>query len=145
MTKEQTLKKLVRIEAANLKVEATPQELAKLNFSKLNSGDTGRCIYGQMTGFCYSDRANELIVKCAPRVYNGGFGLGSINNLNGAPAELNGEYRGIKYHSPIEVFIHLNSYDYNSGKANNKILIDYLQGRNKILTFIKRSPFGIGS
>lgn len=55
--------KLVRKEIISLKKKATSEELCKLNFSTLAPSNTEKCIYGQMTGDCDSDRARELSPK----------------------------------------------------------------------------------
>jgi hypothetical protein len=61
------LKEDVRKEAEALRKHATPQELSRLNLSKLEPEDLDSCIYGQMTGSCYSRRACDLISICAIR------------------------------------------------------------------------------
>ena len=43
--------------------KATDEELYKLDEDWLDAGDGERCIYGQMTGDCDSDRAKELMSK----------------------------------------------------------------------------------
>jgi hypothetical protein len=59
------LKEDVRKEAEALRVHATKEELAKLNYSHLDTTDRRYCVYGQMTGNCYSQRSAELINNCA--------------------------------------------------------------------------------
>lgn len=61
----ENLKDDVRKEAENLRKYATKEELEKLDFDKLDSSDRTRCIYGQMTGNCFSQRSAELINNCA--------------------------------------------------------------------------------
>lgn len=59
------LKEDVKKEAEALRVHATKEELGRLDFDYLDSSDRRYCIYGQMTGNCYSERSAELINICA--------------------------------------------------------------------------------
>jgi hypothetical protein len=59
------LKKLVLQEIENLKIYATYEEIGKLDFETFNPVHTKNCIYGQMTGDCFSPRAVELLDLCA--------------------------------------------------------------------------------
>lgn len=121
---------LVMDEAKNLKKFATKEELDRLDIYTLDSNDKTKCIYGQTTGDCMSDRAIELIKKCAKRVYHASPGSpGDSKKLNGSPNKINrrGVAYCINYFSPIEVFI-----DRADIKMNGK-LIDYLQGKRKRL------------
>lgn len=47
-----------------LKQNATKEELSQLNFETLNPDNGRLCIYGQITGDCFSNRAFELIQTC---------------------------------------------------------------------------------
>lgn len=116
---------LVKEEARRLRIHATPKELSRLNFEKLNPEASDLCIYGQMTGDCYSLRASELIVKCADRPFSE-----RIHSYTPIPVwskklqsrilrQLDITRDG---YSPIEYYIA------QSG-SKNKELIDYLQGR----------------
>lgn len=51
-------------EITNLKQYATKEEINKLDFTDLNPNLRYSCIYGQMTGNCWSPRALELITLC---------------------------------------------------------------------------------
>jgi predicted NAD-dependent protein-ADP-ribosyltransferase YbiA (DUF1768 family) len=59
------LKKLVIKEAKNIKKFATKEEIDKLLADSVAPTSTNMCIYGQMTGNCYSQRALELLDLCA--------------------------------------------------------------------------------
>jgi hypothetical protein len=59
------LKQLVIAEAYVLREHPTQEERRRLNFDLLKAGDVHSCIYGQMTGSCFSVRADELILLCA--------------------------------------------------------------------------------
>jgi len=133
--KDWRMKRLVIQEAKNLKRYATKNELSYLDFDNLKPDNKGGCIYGQMTGNCFSRRAEDLIIRCAPRVYKiNSVGqtpalYGLINNrLNGKPSYEKARYT---YFSPIEVFIYN-----NRNKENNKRLIDYLKDKNNNLKFV---------
>lgn len=60
------LKEDVMKEAEGLRVHATSEELGHLEAALLRPTDARYCIYGLMcNGDCYSQRAAELIDKCA--------------------------------------------------------------------------------
>jgi hypothetical protein len=59
MTKKEFIA-LVISEIENIKQKATAEEIGKLNFYHLLPMYKTDCIYGQMTGNCYSARAKEL-------------------------------------------------------------------------------------
>lgn len=126
---------LVKKEAANLKKNASKEEIGKLRFDLLVPANTNKCIYGQMTGFCYSIRANDLIKNCAERVYkNNGRDYVRELPLNGKPTFLRSDsiWRAAQYYSPIEVFI---LQPGNQENGNNERLIKYLKGETKTLKF----------
>ena len=136
MTKRKKLMiELVKDEAKKLKKIATKEELSKLDFNNLFPTSPSRCIYGQITGDCFSERAGELIIECAKRVYNYIDHYSILRDLpvNGKPKELEKSYnRGNFYFSPIEVFI--DQRDKNC-YYNNKILVSYLRGEINRLNF----------
>lgn len=134
---KETLQKLVIKEATRLKKHATKEELSKLDFDTLHPDHWQRCIYGQMTGDCFSQRAYELILECAPRVYvaplsdSTSCGLEPDGKLNGKPHSIkHHSVRGDYYFSPIERFIYLPG---NKGKT--KKLISFLKGKTTKLEF----------
>jgi hypothetical protein len=136
------IQELVKKEASKLKEYATQEELEQLDFNTLRPYVSYNCIYGQMTGSCYSDRANELILKCAERVYirtphtTFSDGVLAYQTLNGGPHPItDNRGRCEFYHSPIEVYVILNKE--NSTTVNNKMLIDYLQGVTTELDFVE--------
>lgn len=86
-----------------------------------------------MTGDCYSERANELILNCALRVYVPSTRYSEMLSdakLNGKPHPIYGgsDKRHFEYHSPIEIFI------FHSDKAKNTKLIEFLKGEREKLT-----------
>jgi hypothetical protein len=128
------MKKLAIIEATNLKKYATAEEINELDIEELDPDHTSRCIYGLMTGYCYSDRANELILQCCTRVYESN--LKEPDDPDIKDAKLNGKpmptiNRRYAYHSPIETLI-LND---TPKKEYQKKLIRFLKGKTKTLSF----------
>lgn len=53
----------VKEELDTIKRLATSEEIAKLELSTFDPHTPSKCIYGQMTGECSSDRAKELFPK----------------------------------------------------------------------------------
>lgn len=121
--------KLVIEEAKNLKKHATKEEIERLDFENLRVFDSNQCIYGQTTGNCYSDRAVELIQKCARRVYkaNSSPDVVKRKDLNGSPVKACRDY----YWSPIEVFIAKARMSGNH--LMNRRLIQFIKGEIKTL------------
>lgn len=111
---DETLQLLVDQEIANLKKYATKEEIDNLNLDDFCATGERSCIYGQMTGSCYSERANYLIGKCAPFLYKNPKSLPFTESpLNGRPVKNREKY---KHFSPIEVFIARYEEDYEGGK-----------------------------
>lgn len=52
-------------EATRLKRQVTTEEINRLDLETLDPSKRVFCIYGQMTGDCYSKRAEYLLDKCA--------------------------------------------------------------------------------
>lgn len=134
-TRKEVMQKLVKEEARNLKKFATKEEINKLGVRALDPESKYSCVYGLMTGNCFSERAVELIEKSCKRVYNKGR-LNGVEDakVNGSPKNKDrNEYGPCKYYSPIEVFI----YQYeNRENGNNERLIKYLKGEIKTLRFV---------
>lgn len=117
--------KLVIDEAKALKKHAMKYEKDRLDFVRLEATSTYRCIYGQMTGWCYSERAVELIEKCAKRVYvaERGVSMTTESHLNGSPKTAHRD----EYWSPIEVFIG------KEDEGANEKLVKFIKGEIKSL------------
>lgn len=113
---DEELEALVQEEIANLKKYATKGELSNLNIETFNGLDPHLCIYGQLTGYCNSPRAEELMKICCPRVYIPGDGdPTSHRGLNGSPRDKSrkdvcGLYQ---FWSPIEVLVAHQNIDIN--------------------------------
>lgn len=118
------LKDLVRGEAAKLREVITKKEASKLDFQTLDGENKDRCIYGQLTGYCFSNRAANLILKCCERVYipNTKY-CDELKNakLNGEPHKVKADRRYESYYSPIEKWLRV------STKKAQKNLIQYLK------------------
>ena len=134
--------KLVKEEARNLKKKATKTELSNLDFKELNPSTPHRCIYGQITGDCFEERAKNLIEKCATKIYQYKENMNGLYNseLNGKPNFEIQSRKGFSFlctpdiihYSPIECFI---TNPLNKRNGNNKTLINYLKGKTKTLRF----------
>jgi hypothetical protein len=122
------MRQLVIEEATNLKKHATQEELNKLDIKRLFSSQVDLCVYGQMTGICFSERATELMKTCCKRVYNTDAGSVRDCSVNGSPENKN----RIHFWSPIEVFI--DQYR-NQNNGNNEQLIKFLKGEIDVLNF----------
>jgi len=61
--KKKDFLQLVEAEALHLRNNATDKEKDNLDFDALYANSSTRCVYGQMTGTCDSDRAKELYPK----------------------------------------------------------------------------------
>lgn len=59
----------VKAEATALKQYASKDELEKLNDEIINPFHYQECVYGLMTGDCYSERASELIFNCCKKFF----------------------------------------------------------------------------
>lgn len=131
MTRLEEMKALATEEAVKLKEHATKEELGKLNLKRLDPRISNTCIYGQMTGYCSGQRANELIMLCANRVYNvRESDTAQDAKLNGEPHQIAGDKtRHAYYQSPIEILI----YDENGGKGDAAKLISFLKDETQTL------------
>lgn len=106
------LKEDVRKEAEALRVHATKEERGRLDLKRMDPNSPIRCYYGLMTGECDSERATELIKKCASVYINNDSSFGNMT-----PVE---EFR-YYYWSPVEWYI---TYP----EARNANLIAFLRG-----------------
>lgn len=128
----------VKHEINMLKKLATPEELSNLNFDTFNYRSESKCIYGQMTGSCESNRAEELMDASCIRVMNV---RGGVNNVEGKTfteikSKINGEntgqgwyksnYRNYSHLSVLEAYISLKD-------AKNEHIIKYLKGEVETL------------
>ena len=90
-------------EAILLKLHATRRELSRLDFEMCDGLNAFRCIYGQLTGYCFSERALKLIQKCAT-VFFCSFDL-NFDNIDKASIKKSLHCSGeIRYYSAIEMY-----------------------------------------
>ncbi len=128
------LNALVMTEAKRLKKNATEAEINKLSFEDLDSSKSHNCIYGQMAGYCFNDRATELIEASCTKVlervilpkHKDMMAPPILGKLNGSPKKTHRD----NYWSPIEMFIDL---ERNKKNGNNQRLIAYLKGETEML------------
>ena len=116
ITKE--LELLVKDEAEKLKIHATPEEIGRLNFKNLRHEMTERCIYGQMTGDCYSKRATQLLKKCTTPYSS------FLSPYRKPDKKTFTNDRWV--FSPIEFYI-------ANSESKREALIDFLQGKSETL------------
>lgn len=133
ITKKQFLSD-VRHEIDALKANATDAEKRKLDFDDFDPEDPDCCIYGQMTGFCRSIRAKELMDLACIRVVENPYDndFKTWEKVNGC---VNGEYTGQMYQE-YSNFTHLSTleaYIYMS-EANSGNVIAYIKGETDTLT-----------
>ena len=128
--KKSILFALVIAEATALKKSATSAEIAHLNFNRLTPIDHKGCIYGQMTGSCFSPRATKLIESCAPKFIEAEIG-DEITELEDCKLTETHERHTVDdeyYFSPIEVLI-----SQPKTKGNAERLIAFLKGETEVL------------
>lgn len=135
MTKRrQKLLELVKEEAKFLRKKLTKEEKEKLDFETFCPRLVSKCVYGQATGSCNSQRALELIMEGCQRVYKNDeeHDLQDLP-LNGKPYIPTKEawwgevIRIANYYSPIEVYIA------EDDETNNYNLLEYIKGTKKTL------------
>ena len=107
---------MVLQEADHLREHATDEEKGKLDFSQLEVSHYTMCIYGQMTGSCYSSRAFTLYSKLldGESVDKSGYTFSVLNEKGNF--KLNNPRC-----TPIEVYITMKG-------AKNESLISYIKG-----------------
>lgn len=117
---------LVKEEANNLRINATVDEIGRLDIERLNPQSSTLCVYGQMTGDCESDRSIELINSCcSSRILNVKY-----NNFNSRSFRkghrFNNNVSGIRadkmLFSPIEIFL------WYSTENDRVRLVEYIKG-----------------
>lgn len=135
------LKEDVRKEAEALRVHATKEERDRLEFTSLTPTNTYGCIYGQMTGNCYSQRASLLIHACCVRYFKHNVVpalFDTPSNMRRIQEHVNGIVvddfinerslsKAESHFSAIEAYICL-------PEANNANLIAFLRGETETLT-----------
>jgi len=124
----------VRHEVEMLKKHAYPVQLNRLDFDTFDPDHRSQCIYGQMTGSCYSREAQTLMNKACIKVFNTEYNTIQYKTFTEIKGLINGKYnkqtwkrvsagdREMSYLSALEGYILLKG-------AKNHNIIDYLQGK----------------
>lgn len=120
----QKLKKRVLEEATLLKQYATLAEINKLENVEIYAFSDIGCIYGRMTGSCYSERAHELLSKCAIWPYSVDIDYFKKTSM-GVKRWIRAREDRFYGHSPIEYYIY-------HREEKIPILIDYLLGKREL-------------
>lgn len=134
----QRLVELAVQEATKLRELTTESEKAKLYPNSIWAKSRTSCIYGQISGHCFSDRAHELMKICAPRVYE------RPDNKNLVDCRLTPTTKSVRraiesrddiatrtrYWSPIEVLITMwdDPFGPNFNSDNMVNLAKYIKG-----------------
>lgn len=109
----------VLYEINHIKKHATKEEISRLDFEEFSPERIDKCIYGQMTGDCFSKRAEQLMPKKHDAIFNLLNGKSKINFIK--DMQLNDE----QSFTVLEVFVSLNYKDQNAG------IIRYLKGETE--------------
>lgn len=132
ITKKQFLADVMH-EIDMLKIHATSTEKGKLDFYEFDPENPDCCIYGQMTGWCRSNRAKELMDLACTRVVENDtqneFGI-----WNEVKICVNGVYTGqmynrqnqFSYMSTLEAYIYMKD-------AKSEAIIAYIKGETDTL------------
>lgn len=106
----------VMAELDNIKAKATKEEIGRLNLESFNPNSPTKCIYGLMTGECFSNRAKELTPKTYDSIgWGNSFGRQQFTKGN------------------MECFTALEKYLYMVKEATHAKIIDYLKGSTSVL------------
>ena len=117
------LKQRVLEELTLLKQHATTEEISLLNEIEINPARHDTCIYGAMTGSCFSDRAHELLSKCATP-YSQTIYILKPTKM-GVKRWMKVRERKETFYSPIEYYIY-------QRRKNIPLLTDYLLGKREL-------------
>jgi len=131
----------VKAEATKLRDLATEEEKDRLNAGDLVPRIYSHCIYGQMTGDCFSPRASYLISACCRSFFTSQIGLDEYEPSAEAALSAHASTQYMedvsegsfehqradgKFYSSIEAYIMI-------PEAKNAELIAYLKGETDIL------------
>ncbi len=132
--KEQIFIKHVISEIEALRIHASSEQKAKLDFDSFEPMSGEQCIYGQMTGDCFSAEAAKLIKKCSSKLVTFNTYLKELSDLESYPkieaTEITRD--NTEYYTLLEQFITMLEYN----KYNQNIL-SYIKGTSRKLTLKK--------
>ena len=117
------LKQRVLEELTLLKQHATTEEISLLNEIDILPGSPSACIYGAMTGYCFSERAHELLSKCA-QPYSESVGVFRPTKM--------GIKRWMKIREVKETFFSPVEYYIYQRQKNIPLLTEYLLGKREL-------------
>lgn len=103
----------VKAELDNIKVNATKEEIGKLDMNTFIHTDYDACIYGQMTGYCSSNRAKEIYPKLYLEI---GVGYSDYRPFTRQNMHIGSDF------TPLEKYL------YMVKKPMHKTIIAYLKG-----------------
>ncbi len=128
--KQKTFIKDVIKEIEALKENANKEQKTKLIFATFIPDKPEQCIYGQMTGDCWSLEAAELIEKCNPGLTQVFSFIGDISWLKTYPKKEASKEKRQKYSyiTLLEQFIVIEKY-----KKYNQNILSYIKGTTNIL------------
>jgi hypothetical protein len=114
--KRKEFNEMVSKEINHLRTHATDEEKSRLDFETFDRSDDRYCIYGQMTGNCFPDRAKVLM----PKIYD------RISGKKGYSFNFQSFKKGI-YFTALEKYLFM----VNSKKHLE--IINYIKGDSQIL------------
>jgi hypothetical protein len=122
----------VKHEVETIKDLATKEEIDNLEFGDFNPNSYSRCIYGQMTGHCRTQRALNLMSKACSVLVNRHF-ESTDSTFRVMKKHIRGPYENNLMHpNVVDYFSALEAYILLKGSKNNHIF-EYLKGYTKIL------------
>ena len=128
MIRQYNFFKLVREELDTIKSNATPEEINNLNFDTFDFADSQSCIYGQLTGGCYNDRAKEI----NPKIYNYLVNIEyDVNRNNLRYSKQGAEFKIHCFENKNDKQLHgytgLEKYIFMCDQSKRREIIDYLK------------------
>ena len=131
MLQQKDFFKLVSEELDTIKKNATSVEIDNLDFDSFEFSDATHCIYGQLTGDCYSSRSREINPKVFKYIVNEDFDI-VRNNMHYAT-----EGAVFKIHcleqldnNQSQAYTALEKYIFMCDNLKRREIIDYLKGNN---------------
>ncbi len=107
----------VEVELRYIRRKATSVEISRLNFKKFNERTKTNCIYGQMTGYCWNDRAMRL--------------KSAVSHICAYLSKNEEDECSINYKEDIQGYSFLEHYLFYSSKKQHKKIYDFLLWKHK--------------
>jgi hypothetical protein len=115
MTREK-LSEMALKEVKHIKKVATQEEIARLDFTTFKHDSVHTCIYGQMTGYCDSERARGIARRSLNTYWENGMII--LENISDSQER----------YTPLELYLYI------CGKYAQKRIIKFLKGEQKSIT-----------